>query len=102
MRQLMKTADGVTEAFGHDRSRQPLDKIGPQGFVLALRGIGRREKGLSQIHLARTLTEKCAIQAVSHKIAPDALWRGGNAKIPYLLGKTHILVVCSRDGIPMK
>jgi len=48
--QLMQTAVGVAKASGDHGPWQLLDKIGPQGFVLPVRGVLRREKDLSQIH----------------------------------------------------
>ena len=48
--QLVQAADGVAESRGDICGRNPVDEIGPQGFVLPMRGVLRSQKDLSQIH----------------------------------------------------
>ena len=50
MGQLVQAADGVTESSGDFRGRQPIDEIGPQGFVLPMGGVLGSQKDLSQVH----------------------------------------------------
>ena len=50
MCQLMQAAHGIAESCGDFRSRNPIDEIGPQGFVLPMRGVLRSQKDLRQIH----------------------------------------------------
>jgi hypothetical protein len=48
--ELLKTTRGISEASGDFGSGELFDKIGPQGFVLAVRRVLRSEKNLSQVH----------------------------------------------------
>jgi len=49
MDQDAKTAECVAKTLGCLRLRHTIDKIGPQGFVLAVRGVARNQKGLGQV-----------------------------------------------------
>jgi hypothetical protein len=48
--ELLKTTRGLSEASGDFGAGELFDKIGPQGFVLAVRRVLRSEKNLSQVH----------------------------------------------------
>lgn len=50
MAELAKAANGVTKTLGDFDAGEAIDKIGPQGLVLAMYGVPRCEKALSQIH----------------------------------------------------
>jgi hypothetical protein len=50
MDELLEAAGGVSEASRDLGSGELLHKTGPQGFVLAVRGVLRSEKDLSQVH----------------------------------------------------
>ena len=60
MGQLVKAARCVAESLGDFGGGQSLDEIGPQGFVLPMGGVLRREKDLGQIHLANSYLKKGA------------------------------------------
>ena len=48
--ELLECPVGVTEASCDLGTRETIDEIGPEGFVLAVCGVTRSQQELSQVH----------------------------------------------------
>jgi hypothetical protein len=49
MTEHAETAGGIAEAGGGLRGGEALDEVSPQGFILAMGGIGGHEEGLGEV-----------------------------------------------------
>ena len=66
--ELLEGADSITKASGRLGGGNTLYEIGSQCFILPVSHVLRRQKGLSQIHLAFTSTYKTS------STSSDLIW----------------------------